>query len=228
MKALWCVLVALLLGVTGTVNANDDEVRYNQVRFQVQSQQSVVNDRMDALLGAHGEDTDPVKLANRINEDMTWALDVAKKYPSLKVSTGNYRTQPLYHKGEMRGWRADQDLKIRGDNFARIGELIGELQARLQVKSVQFSVTEDRRRDVEDQLTRQALENFAAKARLVADQLGFKSWRIVDLGISSGGTVFRPQGQVFARAAAEAVASPGLEGGESDLVVSVNAAIELR
>lgn len=228
MKPVLHAIILLLLGLAGTASADDDDVRYNQVRFQVQSQQSVVNDRMDVLLGVHDEDTDPAKLANRINQDMTWALEIAKKFPSLKVSTGNYRTQPLYHKSEMRGWRADQDLKIRGKEFAAIGALVGKLQERLQVRSVDFSVTEDRRRGVEDQLTRQALDAFEAKARLVADQLGFKAWRIVDLGISSGGTIFRPQGQVFARAAAEAVASPGFEGGESDLVVSVSATVELR
>jgi predicted secreted protein len=228
MKLVPYLLGVLVLGLTGAVIADDDDVRYNQVRFQVQSQQSVVNDRMDVLMGVHGEDTDPAKLANRINQDMTWALEIAKQYPSLKVSTGNYRTQPLYHKSEMRGWRADQDLKIRGQEFAAIGELIGKLQERLQVRSVAFSVTDDRRRGVEDQLTRQALEAFETKARLIADQLGFKAWRIVELGISSGGTVFRPQGQVFARVAAEAVGPPGVEGGESDLVVSVSATVELR
>lgn len=228
MKLVPYVFAVLLPGLAGTAIADDDDVRYNQVRFEVQSQQSVVNDRMDVLMGAHGEDTDPAKLANRINQDMTWALEIAKQYPALKVSTGNYRTQPLYHKSEMRGWRADQDLKIRGQEFAAIGELIGKLQERLQVRSVSFSVTDDRRRTAEDELTRQALEAFEAKARLVAGQLGFKAWRIVELGISSGGTVLRPQGQVFARAASEAVAPPGFEGGESDLVISVNATVELR
>ena len=38
--------------------ANDEDRKYNQIRFQAQTSESVANDRMQVILNAHGEDGD--------------------------------------------------------------------------------------------------------------------------------------------------------------------------
>jgi predicted secreted protein len=228
-KGILRILCCLLIVSHAPAKADDDDRQYNQVRFQVQRSQAVANDLMQALLSVHEEDTDPAALADRINKTMSWALETATDYKALKLITAGYRTQPVYRKETLQGWRGDQDLQITGSDLAAVAELIGKLQARLQLRSVSFLVSDDKRSGVEDQLIRQALDACQERARLIADQLGFKSYRIVDLNVSTGGEIIRPQERLYTRAAAaEGIAAPALEAGESKLVVSVNAAVELQ
>jgi predicted secreted protein len=227
-KGILRILCCLLIVSHAPAKADDDR-QYNQVRFQVQRSQTVANDLMQALLSVHEEGTDPAALADRINKTMSWALETATDYKALKLITAGYRTQPVYRKETLQGWRGDQDLQITGSDLAAVAELIGKLQARLQLRSVSFLVSDDKRSGVEDQLIKQALDACQGRARLIADQLGFKSYRIVDLNVSTGGEIIRPQERLYVRAAAaEGIAAPAFEAGESKLVVSVDAAVELE
>ncbi|MCK7580689.1 MAG: SIMPL domain-containing protein [Chromatiales bacterium] len=58
----------------------------------------------------------------------------------VEVRTGGYRTYPVYDKDKIRRWRATQELQLEGTDFARMGALIGQLQERLQVSAINFSV----------------------------------------------------------------------------------------
>jgi predicted secreted protein len=228
-KGILRILCCLLIVSHAPVMANADDRQYNQVRFQVQRSQAVANDLMRALLSVHEEDTDPAALADRINKTMSWALETVADYEALKITTAGYGIQPVYRKETLQGWRGDQDLQITGSDLAVVSDLIGKLQARLQLRSVSFLVSDDKRSGVEDQLIRQALDACQERARLIADQLGFKSYRIVDLNVSTGGEIIRPQERLYVRAAAaEGIAAPAFEAGESKLVVSVDAAVELE
>lgn len=207
----------------------DVELHYNQVHFQVQSRQDVSNDRMEALLQVNEQHADPAGLADRINQTMAWALEVTAPYTALKNTTGGYRTQPVYRKEVIQGWRGSQDLRIKGADFAAIADLIGKLQVRLKIQSINFFVSNELRARVESELIQNALDAYKARARLIADQLGFTLFRIIDLNVSTGNHVPRPQQALYARSlAAEAVAAPAFEAGESTLLVTVDAKVELR
>ena len=229
-KAFLPTLCCVLLSVAPAPAGADDPGRpYNQVQFQVQRSQEVANDLAQALLSVHEEDPDPARLADRMNKTMDWALETATAYTSLKITTAGYRTQPVYRKETLQGWRGDQDLQVSGADLAALSELIGKLQTRLQLRSLSFLVSNDKRRAVEDQLIRQALDACQGRARLIADQLGFKSYRIVELKVSTGGAIIPPQERLYARAsAAESVTAPALAAGESELAVSVSATVELQ
>ena len=80
------VLCAALL-LAGPVTA-DEQPRYNLVRLQAQESEPVSNDTMHVTLSASGEQRDAADLADRINADMAWALDLAKRHEAVKVNTG--------------------------------------------------------------------------------------------------------------------------------------------
>jgi len=158
---------------------------------------------------------------------MDTALKTAKARAKVEVRTGSYRTYPVYNKEKIQRWRATQELLLEGSDFAELGSLIGQLQERLQVTSLIFSVSPTRRAAVEDELIARALDAFKQRAELVRKQLAAKAYRIVDVSINSGGGVPVPMMRAAVMEAAS-VAPPAVEAGTSTLSVNVSGVIELQ
>ena len=218
------ILAGLMLWAA-PLTAHENEPTYDRVRFQVQEQRPVENDRLRVVLGVLEEGKDPAALAERVNRRMRDALARAKAVAGVEVRTGQYYTQPVYRKESLNKWRASQELILEGGDFDTLGRLVAELQASLQVRSTQFFVSDATRDRVEDELIETALQRFTERAGRVQKTLGARGYRLVDVNINTGGVVYP-----VARAkvmAAEAVAEPALEAGTSTLTVTVNGTIEL-
>ena len=221
----WPLCVALLLVAPAMA---DEQLRYNQVRLQSGASEPVSNDTMNVTLFASGEQRDAAGLADQINADMAWALDLAKRQTGIKVSTGNYRTWQVRQDNRMKGWQARQELLLESRDTAALSRLTGLLQEKLQVASMRFSVSDETRTAVENRLIEQALTSFKVRADVVADKLKAGGYRIVELNIGTSAqqppVVYRSRGLT---AALEADAPVATEGGESDVQVTVNGTIEL-
>ena len=110
----------------------------------------------------------------------------------------------------------------------RITELVRVLQTRLQLQSVDFSISPGRREAVENELIAEALGAFKARAEMVRQNLGAASYRIVHVGIASDGTVPAPLPIRSMAAMSEGGAAPALEPGTSTVTVTVDGTLELR
>ncbi len=69
-------LVLALLPLCANAAREDgaEQDAMNRVSLQAESSTQVPNDLMQAVLSAESEDRNPVKLADTINQTMTWAL----------------------------------------------------------------------------------------------------------------------------------------------------------
>ena len=207
--------------------AAEAALRYNQVHYQVERSRPVDNDRMQAVLSVTAENDNAARLADQINRTMDAAVRTAKARAGIEVRNGSYRTYPVFDKDKIRRWRATQELILEGTDFAALGDLIGKLQESLQVISINFSVSTERRAAVEDELIAQALDAFKQRAELVRKQLAAKGYRIVDASLNTGGGQPVPMMRGLAMEAAS-VAPPALEAGTSTLTVNVGGVIELQ
>jgi predicted secreted protein len=223
----YLLLLAPLL-LAHTVRA-DTELRYNQVHLQAQQSESVSNDTMHVSLSTHGEARDPAVLATQLNQDMEWALAIARQHEGVSVSSGGYQSYPVHRDNVLKGWRGQQGLELEGKDPRQIGELAGRLQEKLQIKSIHFSVSGEKRHAVENRLIGRALDAFKQRARIVGDNLKAGRYLIVDINISTSAQ--RPPMPYQARMMAapmEATAPVAVEAGESDIVVSVSGTVELQ
>lgn len=219
----------LVFAVAAPATAADDTPRYNQIHFQVERSRPVDNDRMHAVLSYTAEDDNAARLADQVNRAMDGALKTARARPKIEVRTGNYRTWPVYDKNKIRRWRATQELLLEGSDFAELGNLIGQLQERLQVNSINFSVSPARRAAVEDELIAQALDAFKRRAELVRKQFAAKGYRLVNVAINTGDGQPVPLMRGMAMEAMDkSVAPPALEAGTSLLSVNAGGMIELQ
>ena len=223
------VLLILCLAVMAGTAWADDELHYNQVRLQSQQSESVSNDTMHVTLQTSAEMQDPAKLAARINQEMEWALANAQEVEGVKVSTGSYQTWPVTRKEVTTGWRGQQTLILESRDTEVLSRLTGQLQEKLQIKSMNFTVSDEKRVAVENRLIDIALNAFKERARIVGDNLKADGYRIVEVNV--GTTAQRPPVMYQARMATMASAAGdavAVEGGESDVRVTVNGTIELH
>jgi len=222
------LLLIWALAASSAVRADEPPLRYNQVRLQAQQSESVSNDTMHVTLNTYAEMQDPAKLAARINQEMDWALEKAKQYSEIKVSTGSYQTWPVTRKEVTTGWRGQQNLMLEGRDTELLSQLTGELQKKLKIKSMSFSVSDEKRIAVENRLIDAALNAFKVRALIVGENLDARGYRIVDINV--GASAQRPPVMYQARVATMAMESNdsvAVEGGESDVQVSVSGTIEL-
>jgi predicted secreted protein len=227
-RAVLCLLIAALVGApaAGEPYAPDPK---NRASFSVERSREVANDWITAVIGTSDEDSDSAKLADRVNQTMSWALGVAKGAKSVEVKSGGYSTQPVHDKsGKIGRWTASQDLVLEGADADAVSALIGKLQSKLQLRSIAFSVSPDTRRKVEDALIGDVLGAFQERAKRVQSGLGARDWELVAISIQTpwGGP---PPMPMYARAkmAMDEVAAPSFESGQSTLTVRVDATIEL-
>ena len=222
-------ILLLCLAVFASPGFADDELRYNQVRLQSRQTESVSNDTMHVTLQTYAEMQDPAKLATRINQEMEWALAQTKQLQGVKVRTGSYQTWPVTRKEVTTGWRGQQDLILESRDTQLLSRLTGKLQDKLQIRSMSFSVSDEKRVTVENRLIDLALNAFKERARIVGDNLKANGYRIVELNV--GTSTSRPPMMHQARVASmsmEANDAVAVEGGESDIRITVNGTIELQ
>ncbi|MGD8843334.1 MAG: SIMPL domain-containing protein [Gammaproteobacteria bacterium] len=222
-------LMLLSLGlVSAFAAASDQKVIEDQVSFQVAAQREVLNDRAVATLSASAEDNNPANLAGQINDAMTWALKQVKVRSGVASRSGAYRTYPVYDDRRIVRWRGSQELRLESGDMERLAQLIGKLQERLQVQSMQFLISADKRQEVEAGLTQEALGAFRQRADLICKALGASGYRLMDISVTTGG--HRPPVPVYAEAVAAgraALATPAIEQGTGTVTVQVSGRIQL-
>ncbi len=210
-------------------SADEDKVE-DQVNFQVEAGRDVENDRVIAILSATAENRDPTKLADSINSDMNWAVAKLKGQEAIKTQSGSYQTYPVYDNKKIVRWRGRQDLQLESSDVDVLSRILGDLQERLQIQSLQFSVSPEKRIAVESALIEEALAAFRKRAALISRSLDAEDYGLVDMSIHTGG--IRPPIPIRAEAASmtsRSVASaPAIEQGTSRVTVQVNGRIQLQ
>ena len=205
----------------------DDETLFNTVNLQAQAEREIPNDQMIVLLATEHEGSDTSGLAAKINTEMQWALDVIKRYSTVESQTKNYQTYPTYRKQVVIGWRASQQIEIKGINIADLTELVGRLQEKLQVKHMSFVPTTETRVRIENELIEEAMQAFLARVEIVKKNMPDKNHRVINLNINAGG--YRPPVVHAQRAmmqSMETASTPSVEAGKSKITVTVSGSVQ--
>ncbi|MGB5726898.1 MAG: SIMPL domain-containing protein, partial [Thiogranum sp.] len=147
MRNLWLVGLVFCTAAFAVplVSLADSEQAEDQVSFQVEVGRDVENDLVTAILNVTAEALKPAKLADTINSNMSWALEQARANQKVKSRSGAYQTYPVYEDKKIVRWRGRQELQLESQDVDQLSELVGTLQSRLQMQSLQFSVSPDKR-----------------------------------------------------------------------------------
>ncbi len=225
-------LIYILLALIGAlpVSAHPENDARNRVSFQVEAKREVENDWATARFSVQAEGKDPAAVADSVNKQMATALATAKRVKGVEIRSGAYVTQPIYDDGRVVRWRALQELRVESGDVDRLSALIGTLQGKsVLLSGIEFSVKDETRVAVEDELIQEALVAFRARAALIAKGMGAKEWSLVALSVGrSGGhprmMQMRAQSEMMSMSK---TAPPAFEAGTSDLLVQVDGNVEL-
>ncbi len=220
------VITALIL--VGSVKAHDSEPTYDRVSLSASAEREVENDLLVAVLFAEHQAQRQQTVSQAVNVAIRWALDKAKAIDGVKVQTTQYNTSPLYDKKIITGWRARQSIRLESKSAEALSDLIGELQERLSIGSVNYAVSKAARDAAEESLTTLALAQYRQRAELVTKELGRNTYRIVQININAQAA--HPRQIAYATrgiAALEKSAGPALESGVQRVTVNVSGTIEV-
>lgn len=222
------VFAAFLLFFFVGVPAHEDETLFNVVHLQAQSEREIPNDEMLVVLAVEQEGSDASRIAADINKDMQWALEIIKPRDAVESKTGNYRTYPVYNKQTITGWRASQQVEIKSQDMAVLTGLVGQLQARLQVKQMNFRPTDAARKQHENELIEDAMVAFRERVEIIKKHMKNADYRIVNLNINTGSS---GPPILYERAAMKTMdldtaVSPAVEAGSSKITVTVNGSVQ--
>jgi len=223
--------IALLSGLlTVSALACADTEPYNRVDFQVETGREVNNDLLIANMAVDIQDKEPGRVARLINTALNEALKKATSFDSIKTSSGNQNTYPVYGKNnQIDAWRGHGEIRLESRDFKAASELIMQLQSSLQLSGVQFTLAPGTRSQIENELITEAIKAFQTRADAIRQAVGAKSYKTVHFSINSGGISPRPVPMMRGMAmAATAIPAPEFAGGDSQLTVQINGTIETQ
>ena len=223
------LITTLLVGQSAAaMAAGEDEPRYDQIRFSATVEAQIDNDRVTAVLYAQREGTDASALAAEVNAAVAWGLDKAKTVSAVRAQTLGYQTSPLYSKQTLTGWRVRQSLRLESEDAAALSDLVGALQQRLAVQSIDYDVSPQARTKAEDRLIAEAVDAFRQRADLVAKSWGQPAYRLVEMRVNTQGAGPQPYPRMAMAMEMQAAEPPRIEAGTQTVRVSIEGAVELK
>lgn len=217
-----------LISLTLQVQAHEHELKRNQVSFSVSSSEEVSNDILVAVLYAQQEGGKADSLAAAVNQAIGWGLAQARAKPEIKAQTLDYRTDPVYHSGNITGWRVRQSLRLESKDTGSLSKLIGNLQSRLKVQSIGYQISKGQRESSQERLITQSLKKFEARAAQITRDLQRPGYQLIQLNLNTGQMPPRPLMRSYAMAESAAMAPPQIEAGTGTLTVTASGTIELE
>jgi len=206
---------------------------FDQYSISASARGEVSNDLLTATLVVEHEDRDAASLANRVNADMTWALEQVRQYPAVKSKSGSYNTWPQYERKQNKviGWRSRQVLNIESDDFDAARKVIKVLQERLQMNGLQLTAKPATREAQVDALIADALKAFRQRAALVQSSMGSTGFRVITVDINTDSRFHQqPLRRNYAESGSASIVAnePAIAAGTSEVVVLVNGRIQLQ
>ena len=169
-----------------------------------------------------------------INSMMAKALKIAKKVPSVKVSTGSYQvyeyTEP---RTKEKKWRGSQSLTLKGQAADDLLELAGDLQDMgLNMNGLSYMLSPETAVKIQDQLMEAALKQLQTRANRAAKALGKSTAELRDINVQGAGGHYQPPMMARGRTAMLSMeadmAAPVASAGESTITLTVSARALLK
>lgn len=242
-------LVILSLTLAGNAIAQETEVKTLQpgqtiVTLSATEQMNLQQDILQGALRIEIDAKLPKEVQDKINTGMQSALTLAKNYPDVKASTGQYYVyqydpapQPTPNLKDSKArmlWKGNQTIELRSKNAGQLLELAGKIQELgFVMNGLNYTLSPEQEESYKDTLMTAALKKIQARAALAAKSLGKSGYEIVEVNIDNPGMV-QPMPVMYKAARMEMMASdasmaaPVAQSGEQPVSMTINARVMLK
>lgn len=229
----FALLSTLMMGVLSTFQAHAaDTPRDRLIEIQAEASRQVANDEMQATLFAEFNEKDAATLSSKLNSTINQAMNTAKTYSQITVTTGNQNTYPIYNdKNQLTNWRGRAEINLNSQDFKATSDLIAKLQSNLQLQDIRFTVSKAQRQKVEDELYVEASKAFQKRAQLLVSPWNASGYELINLQLNTQGN-YRPPMMMAADAnfslKSARVEAQNYEAGNSEVKVVATGTIQLK
>ena len=220
---------SLLLGLVGAQSV----AAAPTLHLDAKASATVANDEMVVVLAVERDGQQLAPINEAVVSQLNAAIAEARRVEGVRARLGSLSTFPSFtREGKANGWRVRGEVVLESRMLQQLSQLTGRLSEKMQLASVMFRLSSERRRIEEDRLLSEAAKSFQDKATQAATAFGFKSYQIRDLSLRPGGN-FQPRPVYMGRSAdampmaASAPPPVPTDGGESEVVVSVSGTVDL-
>lgn len=225
--------LALTTAISAPAFAQDNHVlNYNVLNIQAEASRKISNDEMTAVLYIEKTNKQPAQLSSEINQLMTQAVNTAKKYTQIKVETGSQSTYPIYDNDnrKVKEWRGRAEIRLESKDFKAASQLISELQQNFLTQSINFNVSDNQRKKVENELMIEASKNFQQRAKSLAQAWNKPSYQLINLNLNTNSYTNRvvPRMAMLKASSSDAMPEQEMVSGESQITVNANGSIQLK
>jgi len=204
------------------------------VSLTAQAQVKVPTDEMVVVLRMQKEGTNLGALNEAVLVELQEALSRAKAISGVHAQMGSVQTRQTYtSQGQASGWNVQGSILLDSKKLKELGDLTGKLSTKLQLGSVSFRLSAERKRELEQTLLKDAALAFRGKAQAAASALGYAEFVIKDVNISqasTGGDMPMPM-PMYAKALSASTltaAAVPQDAGETEVSVTLNGSVSLR
>ena len=230
-KAAFASAATFVIMAAMSSGAHAEPSGYDQISFQAEVKEEIANDEVRASLYKKAQATDAKTLATTLNTSVNKALAIAKRYPSVTVSSGQQRTYPRYDKNDkIIGWTGQANIDLKSTDFAATSQLIADLQETLVMDSLNFGVSDVKKDALEQKLMTDASRAFQKQAKNITRAWDARGYRVLTVNLNTGNNYPRPMYssmEMRATSADASVPSQSFESGNSTISVTANGTIEL-
>jgi predicted secreted protein len=225
--------IALSAATLAALPSHADEARYNQVALRAEVSQDVAHDLMNVTLYTEAQNNDPAKLAAETTETLNIAVERARQTKGVTVKLGSRNSYPIYDNNgqQITGWRERGEIRLESADFAVLSKLTAELLKDLKMGNMDFAIANPTRKKAEDELLKDAVAAFKARADIATAAVGGKSYKLVSLSLSSAG--FQPirpmrMDAMASMSMSKSAAPQEIEAGTSEVTVAADGVIEVQ
>lgn len=198
------------------------------VQLEASAKTQVANDEMVVTLGV--DQVGPVvgPLNDAVLTALNTAIAQAKSTSGVVPRMGSVSTSPNWDNGKRSGWHVQGEVILTSKDMKALASLAGKLSESMQLRSMTFQLSEQRRFEEEQKLLGLAAANFKGKAAFAARAFGYNTYVLKDVSVNQAGMAPPPPRpmMMMAKGRAESASLP-TEGGDSEVAVTVSGSVVL-
>lgn len=227
------LLAATLLGTTAMVasaaGGGPTEVPSGVLSLSAQAAAEVPTDVVHVTLAAEQEGAEPAAISSALSKRAEAVIAQAKRTAGVQAESGGFTIHPSTDRnGRISTWRGRAEVVLQSRDFAAVSKLTGELASQMQVQGMSFSLSREARLATENKLAGEAVAAFRDKAQATTKLFGYNSYTIREVSLNESG-VMPPAPRMYGAkmAMADAAAPVPIEGGKTQVTVSVNGSVQM-
>lgn len=159
-------------------------------QFSTQVSRKVAKDLMQVELFSRKTGKNLAELKKAVSENLNPVLKLAKDQADIEVEASGVNNYANYtQKGKVDGWVAEGRLFLKSKNFESMAKVLESLGENVAIDQISFSVSPEKMRELEDDMTLDAIKQFEHKAQLIQKGMNAKGYHLKEVNLDT------PRGQ---------------------------------